>query len=296
MSTLTFARSLRSSSFAVMALIAAGAALRAQDAIVPDNFPSIQAAVNGAADTDADGTVEIFVRAGTYNENVLVQRAGLSLIGESAASTFIQGSGALEALRIDNAQHVEIAGFTVSNHGTQDGIEFQRARNCSVHDCVLTDNRDGLVLNRNAATSVFNNLAIANTGTGIKLAGSLNCLVVSNTSQQNGSHGFRLQSSSNNSLSQNVASNNAQDGFRLTQSSSNLLSGNTALANSQSGLRMRGTSFNSITQNTLAQNLEWGIRRRDWNADDFDGSLSGVQDPIGDNNVVGNHLGALRED
>jgi len=296
MFSFTYARSVRSPLFAGLSVLAASSALRAQDAIVPDNFPSIQAAVSGAHDTDGDGTIEIFVRAGTYNENVLILRPALALIGESAASTFIQGSGAVDAVHLERVQHVEIAGFTVSNHGTQDGIELQRARHCSVHDCVLTDNRDGLVLNRNAATTAFNNLAIANTDTGIKLGGSVDCQVTSNTSRQNGSHGFRLQSSNGNVLGQNLAEANVEDGFRLDQSSSNVLAGNKALANLQSGLRMRNTSFNTISQNTFAQNAEWGIRRRDWNADDFDGALAGAQDPIGDNTVVGNQLGALRED
>jgi parallel beta-helix repeat protein len=296
MFTSTRAPAVRACLFTGLVLIATSGAVRAQDAIVPDDFASIQAAVNGAVDTDGDGTVEILVRAGTYNENVLIQRRALALVGESAASTFIQGSGAVDAVCVERVQHVEIAGFTVSNHGTQDGIEFQRARNCSVHDCVLTDNRDGIVLNRNAGTSVFDNLAISNTDTGIKLAGSLNCQVFANTCRQNGSHGFRLQTSNGNVLSQNLSQANAEDGFRLEQSASNSLVANTAVANLQSGLRMRGTSFNSITQNTLTQNGEWGIRRRNWNADDFDASLAGVQDPLGDNSVTGNQLGALRED
>ena len=56
----------------------------AVDAIVPDDFATISAAVLGATDVDSSGVVEIMVRAGTYNENVRIERSDLALLGEDA--------------------------------------------------------------------------------------------------------------------------------------------------------------------------------------------------------------------
>lgn len=289
------ARGMRAS-FVLAAALSLSAFVRAQDAIVPDDFATIQGAVNGAVDADGDGTIEIFVRAGTYHENVLVQRSRLSLAGESAATTTIQGSGLVDTLRVERANRVEISGFLVTNTGTADGIEFQRVRFGSIHDCVTSGNRDGITINRNDSTHVFHNLSRQNTDTGIQVAGSLNCVVDSNVSQQNGSHGFRLRASTATVLSSNSSTGNVQDGYRVENASGSELSNNTASQNLQSGLRIRDTSNNLFSQNTLVQNGQWGIRTRDSVGDDFDGSAAGVQGPIGDNTVAGNANGALRQD
>jgi pectin methylesterase-like acyl-CoA thioesterase len=68
-----------------LAVLSMGA--HAQDAIVPDWFPAIQAVVQGATDMGTHGTAEIPVRAGTCAEHVLAQRSNLTFAGEGAAIT-----------------------------------------------------------------------------------------------------------------------------------------------------------------------------------------------------------------
>ncbi|MCZ2809141.1 MAG: pectinesterase family protein, partial [Candidatus Bathyarchaeota archaeon] len=55
--------------------------------LVPDNYATIQEAINNANEGDT-----IFVRAGTYYEHVVVDKA-LSLVGENKHNTIIDGSG-----------------------------------------------------------------------------------------------------------------------------------------------------------------------------------------------------------
>ena len=56
--------------------------------IVPDNYPTIQQAVDAAESGDT-----ILVRAGTYDEDVVINGKSISLIGESASNTTIRGLG-----------------------------------------------------------------------------------------------------------------------------------------------------------------------------------------------------------
>lgn len=52
---------------------------------VPDDYPTIQEAVDAAEDGDT-----IRVRAGTYIEEVVIQSKSISLIGDDASNTTIR--------------------------------------------------------------------------------------------------------------------------------------------------------------------------------------------------------------
>ena len=57
----------------------------ATEIVVPDDYPTIQQAVNAAADGDM-----VRVRAGTYIEDVVINGKSLSLIGEGRSNTIIR--------------------------------------------------------------------------------------------------------------------------------------------------------------------------------------------------------------
>jgi hypothetical protein len=102
--------------------------------IVPDQYPTIAAALNNAHSGDT-----IFVRSGTYNEHLLTINCSLSLIGEGSGTTVINSldSGYLgywphlycsAPIRI-NANNIVISGFTLqggmqSIYGTGDGVQI----------------------------------------------------------------------------------------------------------------------------------------------------------------------------
>jgi len=79
--------------------------------IVPDQYSTIQEAINNAVDGDT-----IFVRTGTYYEHVVVSKI-VSLLGEDASTTIIDGNetGRVIDIMRDN---VNITGFTVQRGGT----------------------------------------------------------------------------------------------------------------------------------------------------------------------------------
>jgi len=76
--------------------------------VVPDDYPTIQEAINHANENDT-----IFVRSGTYYENVVVNKTVL-LIGESRDTTVVDGNGVATVFDVE-ALNVSISGFTVQN-------------------------------------------------------------------------------------------------------------------------------------------------------------------------------------
>lgn len=78
--------------------------------IVPDDHEKIQWAIGNASEGDT-----IFVRAGTYYENVVLNKPNLTLIGENKHTTVVDGNGkTVVSLKGDNAK---IEWFTVQNGG-----------------------------------------------------------------------------------------------------------------------------------------------------------------------------------
>lgn len=76
---------------------------------VPDDFPTIQEAVNNANEADT-----VFVRSGTYYENLIVNKS-ITLMGEDAANTILDGGDGGSAIKI-RAGNTTVTGFTVQSY------------------------------------------------------------------------------------------------------------------------------------------------------------------------------------
>src|SRR4030042_6607171 len=83
--------------------------------------PTIQVAVN-------DGTCDpLNVAAGTYNENIAINRA-LTLQGAGSASTFINGIGSgsnITVVYITASGDVTLSGFTITNAPTTNDTDLR---------------------------------------------------------------------------------------------------------------------------------------------------------------------------
>ncbi len=78
-----------------------------------DSFATIQGGIDGVL---APGTVH--VRAGTYDEDVVLNKADVSVLGAGAGSTNVRGPiGGPGATMQVTANNVTIAGFTITRLG-----------------------------------------------------------------------------------------------------------------------------------------------------------------------------------
>jgi hypothetical protein len=87
---------------------------RFADIYVPDDFATIQAAINAAV----SGNI-IMVKAGIYYENIVMED-GITLLGEGADVTIIDGGESGSVITARNTTPAEISGFTIQN-GKSDG-------------------------------------------------------------------------------------------------------------------------------------------------------------------------------
>jgi parallel beta-helix repeat protein len=92
--------------------------VRAATITVPDNYSTIQAAINAASNGDT-----INVRAGTYNGQVIINKT-VSLIGENRVNTFINESAEIGDVVIIQANGVLISNFTINGYKRADPIIY----------------------------------------------------------------------------------------------------------------------------------------------------------------------------
>jgi len=123
---------------------------------VPDQYSTIQAAVNAASPGDT-----IQVRNGTYNEDVIVNKTGLHVVGESINGTIIDASGLdpaegpRTAFYVD-ADLVEITGFHLR---CTDGFGVALyGPNCSISGNGITSDTDSGII----STMLSDNASITN--------------------------------------------------------------------------------------------------------------------------------------
>lgn len=125
-------------------------------------YTTIQAAVD---DADPGNTIE--VSAGTYYENVVINKS-ITLAGEDRNTTIINGSGSGDVVYI-SADWVNVTGFTVTGSGNgggpyvfDGGIELNNAENCTITDNKAFDNRLGIYLQHSKNNIIKDNDASNN--------------------------------------------------------------------------------------------------------------------------------------
>jgi len=115
--------------------------LKAGTIIVPDDFPTIQEAINHATEGET-----VFARSGIYYEHISLDRSVL-LIGENRDNTIIDGSNIGTVVSLDQS-HVTLCNFTIQNSGKgylDSGIRGSSANN-DVSDNIIANNAYGIIL------------------------------------------------------------------------------------------------------------------------------------------------------
>lgn len=244
--------------------------------IVPDNYPSIQEAVYGAALGD-----RIMVRNGTYYERITVNKT-VSLYAEYEHGAVVDGLGVGTVFNI-TANNVSITGFVIRNGGSPSVI-YSGILLTSVTGCLLADNYINQC-NRGVLVSSSNNNTVAGnylssdlwTGSydmaiGILLSGSSNNTIIGNVADKNRGDGISLHASNYNILTANVASANgylgpSHPGFGITlyDSTYNIMISNNITSNQFGGMFLYNSQGNRVYGDNFINNGIFGNNAQVWN-------------------------------
>ena len=225
------------------------------DIVVPDDYPSIQEAID-----NADIGYRIFVRSGIYHENVVIDKDGITLHGENKEDTIIDGGNKGDVLTLESCYNI-ISGFTIRNSGSNSaGVKLNVSSGNQIFDNKVVDNGYGLWFYRSHANNITNNLI------------------------SNNKHGLFLNYSSlANTITNNQIKNNEMSGILLDEASrGNLIAGNHMEGN-EVGIKItNGSDGNMIHHNSFVNNKEHNA---------FDSSSNIWDDDIGEGNYWDDYTG-----
>lgn len=230
---------------------------------VPDNYPTIQEAINAANPGDT-----VLVYPGTYIENVDVAKS-LTIKSESGAEvTVVQAVNPNDHVFEITADYVNIIGFTVKGAAEtwKVGIYLKGVGYCSVSDSIASNNYVGIYSYYSGNNDLINNIALNNYYAGIRL-GHTGYNSLTNNILSDNILGIELVSSSNNDLTNNIALNN-EYGIGLYYLGNNYLTNNIA-SNNYVGIHIFSSSNNIIYLNDFIDN-EYNVYSSDstnvWNS------------------------------
>jgi parallel beta-helix repeat protein len=258
---------------------------------VPDNYPTIQAAIGNASAGDT-----IFVRKGTYNENIVIDKP-LSLTGEDSQETIIKGNyyrfGFQSWTILVKADDVSILGFTIT--GTSFGIQTlggsygYSASRCRIIGNNIENNfENGIFIYSGEDHTIKGNNITGNGMDGISISFS-NCAISENNITENKQRGISVTGSNEVIINQNNISGNGIDehtpsdlkgGLQLQSTGPFYVYGNNITYNQGCGVQFEYCSNALVYQNNIEHN-DIGV--------DLDNLILTSEATAGSGNVVFNN-------
>jgi len=220
----------------------------------PADFLTIQEAINDAGDGDT-----IYVRSGTYRENLVVNKS-VSLVGESEHDTVILGR--FDVVRFTasniNMAHFTVHGQTAHYHTSCILVDHSSGNNISYN--ILKGDDVGIDLSSSNSNIITGNNVLFNLLIGVSLRRSSNNTIVNNTSSgfRDAAGIFIEDNSSHNVIVGNRLSFR-REGIRLSASSNNRIAGNTMSNNTYGILLQENCDNNTIVENEVSSNT-YGIQ------------------------------------
>ncbi|MCC6261345.1 MAG: right-handed parallel beta-helix repeat-containing protein [Anaerolineales bacterium] len=227
------------------------------------DFTTIQAAI--AASSSGD-TIQVGV--GTYNENIVIDKNNITLIGAVALNPNDAPNPSTHTI-IDSASPASVnsPGITINANVTGVTIKNLRVQNFSSNSGIY-----GALSNNNLTIenvhTYSNNTANAVNGGGIYMNGPVSNVLITNVDAQfNRSRGIVIWNGfkQNITITNNYVANNNCCGIELQDGTASgvTITGNTVINNSDSGMAviglMSGAGANIISNNALTNNGRFGI-------------------------------------
>ena len=220
-----------------------------KDIVVPDDYQTIQDAINNASTGD-----NIRVKEGVYNENIVIHKS-VNIRGEGYRHTVINGLGDDDTVKI-TADGVELSYFSIQNSCSECSGIFVDSHFNTITMNNITSNGIGIFLDISDGNIIRDNMIVYNQKGGIKCYNSRLNEILKNEVSNNGEDGMIIDTSStNNQLYGNIANKNGENGTIINQASrSNLLVGNNISGNSIGVLGLGGSDSNVFHHNTFVGN------------------------------------------
>jgi len=223
---------------------------------VPDDYATIQEAINAAAPGDT-----IYVSSGTYYERIVVNKT-LTLIGEDPLTTIIDGQQRGPIVNI-TANYVKIMNFTITNGRYYVAIWVENPASdyilcAGISNNIITDSYAGVILSRNIGTVIGDNV-IRENQVGIRAYSSVKLSIARNTIANSIFHGIHLHTScQDSSIEFNVLSNNKY-GIHIETSYNINITRNEIISDvAKEGYGIRLTTSNNIS--IVGNNIKFNYR------------------------------------
>ncbi len=172
---------------------------------VPDNYSTIQQAVNNANNGDI-----IIVRDGTYTENVEVNKRLTIQSENGSANCIVNAASSFYPVFDITANYVNITGFTVKGATFRAGIYIDGVSYCNIKNNNLMNSQSGIYMSSSSSNNIINNTI------------------------SNNKYGIYMSSSSSNNVSCNWVHNNSDSGFYLSDGSTgNTIEHNNIITNGE---------------------------------------------------------------
>jgi len=214
--------------------------------IVPDDYPTIQEAINAASSGDT-----VCVRAGIYYEHIIVNKS-ISLVGENPANTIVDGNFTGTPFNVTSSG-VSISNFTITHGGkwvpVNFGIVIGNVSDCAIIGNVITENcRYAIYVFNSSNITMMRNELTKNYATGIYVESSLNISIIENFISANDYSGIQIYSSLSVSIVNNSIKKNGERGIFLSNSLDTRIIGNSFI---DDGLLVSGSHQNLVFNNTV---------------------------------------------
>ena len=242
------------------------------DIIVPDDYPTIQDAINAANESSC-----ICVRNGVYHEAIAIEwydKSGLILCGEDRNNTIIdaENNADINTVTIKSVDDIIITEFTITGSGLEydsrgylyDGVSCNSAKNIHVYNNTICDNGNGICGTGSTSLLIEHNTIIDNLDNGIRGKGDSVFYISYNKIFNNGyggdlekqdGDGIEIMSSAKSStISYNIISGNKIDGIWSETVDNHIIIGNTVTDNGQCGIHIYEGRNCKINDNIVKNN------------------------------------------
>jgi len=233
----------------ILCLLFASITAEAKEISVPDEFASIQLAVDSAISDDV-----IVVAPGIYYENISIGKPLTVWSKKGPKDTFIRSKDPNKAVfTLLETAGVRITGLAIEG-SYKAGVHIYKSSASAIYDNVFKDNYNGIYLQNSTDNSLKNNVVDGNV-TGIYLYYSDKNEILKNSTDSNSDKGIVLHASHDNKIIDNKVNGNLWNGITLTSSNRNIVRDNRVVRNTFAIVISNECKENIVENNTTMRRI-----------------------------------------